>query len=36
MTGTIGTIGPKRIDYEYVVETMKNMRTQLDDVFKKS
>ena len=35
MKGTIGIIGPKRMDYEKVVETLKNMRTQLDDVFKK-
>ena len=36
MKGTIGIIGPKRMDYEKVVEALKNMRTQLDDVFKKS
>lgn len=36
MKGTIGIIGPKRMDYEKVVETLKNMRTQLDDVSKKS
>ena len=36
MKGTIGIIGPKRMDYEKVVETLKNMRTQLDDVFKKT
>ena len=36
MKGTIGIIGPKRMDYEKVGETLKNMRTQLDDVFKKS
>ena len=36
MKGTIGIIGPKRMDYEKVVDTLKNMRTQLDDVFKKS
>lgn len=36
MKGTIGIIGPKRMNYEKVVETLKNMRTQLDDVFKKS
>ena len=29
MKGTIGIIGPKRMDYEKVVETLKNMRTQL-------
>ena len=32
--GTIGIIGPKRMDYEKVVETMKTIKTQLDDVFK--
>ncbi len=29
--GTIGIIGPKRMDYDKVVETIKNIRTQLDD-----
>ncbi len=33
--GTIGIIGPKRMDYDKVVETMKNIKTQLDDAFKK-
>ena len=32
--GTIGIIGPKRMDYEKVVQTMKNIKTQLDDAFK--
>lgn len=32
--GTIGIIGPKRMDYEKVVETMKNIKTQLDDALK--
>ena len=32
--GTIGIIGPKRMDYEKVVETIKNIKTQLDDAFK--
>ena len=32
--GTIGIIGPKRMDYEKVVETMKTIKTQLDDAFK--
>ena len=32
--GTIGIIGPKRMDYEKVVETMKQIKTQLDDAFK--
>ncbi|MGN0316665.1 MAG: heat-inducible transcriptional repressor HrcA [Lachnospira sp.] len=34
--GTIGIIGPKRMDYEKVVETLKSMRTQLDDLFNKT
>ena len=33
--GTIGIIGPKRMDYEKVVSTINNIKTQLDDVFKK-
>ncbi len=33
--GTIGIIGPKRMDYEKVVSTIKNIKTQLDDAFKK-
>lgn len=36
MKGTIGIIGPKRMDYEKVVEALKTVRTQLDDVFKKT
>ncbi len=36
MKGTIGIIGPKRMDYEKVVEKLKTIRTQLDDVFKKT
>ncbi len=34
--GTIGIIGPKRMDYEKVVETLQTIRTQLDSVFKKT
>ena len=36
MRGTIGIIGPKRMDYEKVVETLKNVKDQLDSAFKKS
>ena len=36
MKGTIGIIGPRRMDYQKVVETLKTIRTQLDDIFKKS
>ena len=34
MKGTIGIIGPKRMDYEKVVDTMKSIMTQLDQVYK--
>ena len=33
--GTIGIIGPKRMDYERVLTTLKNLMTQLDETFKK-
>lgn len=33
--GTIGIIGPKRMDYEKVVETLKTVKIQLDEKFKK-
>ena len=33
--GTIGIIGPKRMDYKKVVSTLKNLTTELDDIFKK-
>ena len=33
--GTIGIIGPKRMDYEKVLTTLKNLMTQLDETFKK-
>ena len=32
--GTIGIIGPKRMDYEKVVETLRNVKEQLSDTFK--
>lgn len=34
--GTIGIIGPKRMDYEKVVEALKTVKAQLDTVFKKT
>ncbi len=34
MRGTIGIIGPKRMDYEKVVDTMKSIMKQLDQVYK--
>ena len=35
MTGTIGIIGPKRMDYENVVDNLKTLKAQLDSIFKK-
>ena len=36
MRGTIGIIGPKRMDYERVVDTLKTLTTQLDTIFNKN
>ncbi len=33
--GTIGIIGPKRMDYEKVVDSLKSLKTQLDLIFHK-
>lgn len=33
--GTIGIIGPKRMDYKKVVSTLKNLTIELDEIFKK-
>ena len=35
MYGTIGIIGPKRMDYENVMDNLKNLKVQLDDIFRK-
>ena len=35
MHGTIGIIGPKRMDYENVVDSLKTLKVELDHVFKK-
>ena len=35
MQGTIGIIGPKRMDYENVMKTLKTLKTELDAVFHK-
>lgn len=35
MRGTVGVIGPKRMDYDRVVAIMKNVMRQLDDLYKK-
>lgn len=34
--GTIGIIGPKRMDYEKVMESLKTVKIQLDKAFKKN
>ena len=34
--GKIGIIGPKRMDYQKVVDTLKGTMSQLDQIFKKS
>lgn len=35
MQGTIGIIGPKRMDYDKVVGTIRNLMDQLDSLYKK-
>lgn len=35
MQGTIGIIGPKRMDYERVMDTLKTLQTELDTIFHK-
>ncbi|MDE7015190.1 MAG: heat-inducible transcriptional repressor HrcA [Kineothrix sp.] len=35
MKGTIGIIGPKRMDYDKVVGTLKTLKHQLDDLYNK-
>ncbi len=35
MQGTIGIIGPKRMDYENVMDNLKTLKSQLDSVFQK-
>jgi heat-inducible transcriptional repressor len=35
MQGTIGIIGPKRMDYEHVMKTLKTLMTELDEIFHK-
>ena len=34
--GTIGIVGPKRMDYDKVVKTLKSITSQMDTLFKKS
>ena len=33
--GTIGIVGPKRMDYEKVVDSLKTLKMQLDKVFER-
>ena len=33
MQGTIGIVGPKRMDYEHVMDTLKTLQTELDTIF---
>nr|WP_296263105.1 heat-inducible transcriptional repressor HrcA [uncultured Merdimonas sp.] len=35
MKGTIGIIGPKRMDYEHVLKSMKRLQNELDQMFHK-
>ena len=35
MKGTIGIIGPKRMDYDKVVDNLKNVMQQLDAVYRR-
>lgn len=35
MKGTIGIVGPKRMDYDKVVDNLKNVMHQLDSIYKK-
>ena len=35
LQGTVGIIGPKRMDYENVVDSLKELKNHLDDVLKK-
>ena len=33
LKGTIGIIGPKRMDYDKVVGTLRNLQSQLDELY---
>ena len=35
MRGTIGIIGPKRMDYEHVMRTLKTLQNELDEINRK-
>ena len=34
--GTVGIVGPKRMDYEHVLKSMKRLQTELDQMFHKN
>lgn len=34
--GTVGIVGPKRMDYEKVVDNLRTLKIQLDEIFKKN
>ncbi len=34
LKGTIGIVGPKRMDYEHVLESMKHLQDELDEMFR--
>ena len=34
--GTIGIVGPKRMDYEKVMDNLKTLKSQLDGIYNKS
>ena len=36
MKGTIGIIGPKRMDYEHVMRTLKTLQSELDAIYNKA
>ena len=33
--GKVGILGPKRMDYDKVVDTLQNLMSELDTIFKK-
>ena len=35
MKGTIGIVGPKRMDYDKVVGTLRTIQSQLDELYRK-
>ena len=36
MKGTVGIIGPKRMDYEHVMKTLKTLQSELDAIYNKN